>query len=300
MNQDRTDFISINLPSETATLKTVVMCFANPVSLSSVLRYGGVDAALLYQIWHNKFNPFFNCEKVRKQQQTFIEIMKANGVEVLLADQVSGCATQHYTRDIGFAIDDTFFCANPRRYYRKREIEGLESILPRFSKVARLEKGAIEGGDVIVDEQYVIVGLGEETNKEGVDCLKRKLKESGLDREVITIEFAHRGIIHLDTKFNIPAKGIGFIHTKSFKPESLKWLEKHFDLIEATDEETANIEINTFATSPRKVVMSERSERLASLLQSKGIETVLVDYSEVTKLPGSFRCTTLPVERTQQ
>ncbi len=300
MNQDKTDFISINLPSETATLKTVVMCFANPVSVSSVLRYRGIDTALLYQLWYNKFSPFFNCEKVRRQQQTFMEIMKDNGVEVLLADQVSGCATQHYTRDIGFAIDDAFFCANPRRYYRKRELEGLKSLLPRFSKVARLEKGSIEGGDVIIDERYVIVGLGEETNKEGVDCLRRKLKESGIDREIVEIEFAHRGIIHLDTKFNIPAKGIGFIHTKSFKPESLKWLENHFDLIEATDEETANIEINTFALSPRKVVMRERSERLASLLESKGVETILVDYSEVTKLPGSFRCTTLPIERVQQ
>lgn len=299
MNQDKTDFISINLPSEIATLKTVVMCFANPTSVSSVLRYGGIDSALLYQLWYNQFSLFFNCEKVCRQQQTFMEIMKANGVEVLLADQVSGCGAQHYTRDIGFAIDDIFFCANPRRYYRKREIEGLESLLRRFSKVARLEKGAIEGGDVIVDEQYVIVGLGEETNKEGVNCLRRKLKELGVDREIVTIEFTHRGIIHLDTKFNIPAKGVGFIHTKSFKPESLKWLENHFDLIEATDEETANIEINTFALSPRKVVMRERSERLASLLESKGVETILVDYSEVTKLPGSFRCTTLPVERVQ-
>ena len=300
MSQNKIDFISINLPSETATLKTVVMCFANPVSVSSVLRYGGIDAALLYQLWYNKFNPFINCEKVRRQQQTFMEIMKTNGVEVLLADQVSGCATQHYTRDIGFAIDDTFFCANPRRSYRKRELEGLERLLPRFSKIARLEKGAIEGGDVIVDEQYLIVGLGEETNNEGVDCLRRKLKESGIDREIVTIEFTHRGIIHLDTKFNIPAKGIGFIHTKSFKPASMKWLENHFDLIEVSDEETANLEINTFALSPRKVVMRERSERLATLLESKGVETILIDYSEVTKLPGSFRCTTLPVERVQQ
>lgn len=300
MNQDKTNTITVNLSSETATLRTVVMCFANPMSIRATLQYGGVDAALLYQLWHNKFNFFYNHEKVRKQQQLFMEVMKANGVEVLSADQVSGCATQHYTRDIGFAIDDTFFCANPRRYYRKRELEGIESLLPRFSKVARLERGAIEGGDVIiVDEQYVIVGLGEETNKEGVDCLRRKLKELGIDREIVTMEFTHRGIIHLDTKFNIPAEGIGLIHPKSFKPESLKWLENHFDLIEATDEETANIEINTLALSPRKVVMRERSERLASLLESKGVEPILIDYSEVTKLPGSFRCTTLPIVRAE-
>ncbi len=108
MNQGMTNPISIKLPSEIATLKTVVMCFANPVSVSSVLRYGGIDAALFYQIWYNKFSPFFNFEKVRGQQQTFMDILKANGVNVLLADPISGCATQHYTRDTGFAIDDIF------------------------------------------------------------------------------------------------------------------------------------------------------------------------------------------------
>lgn len=299
MDKNIPNTIAVNLPSETATLKTVVMCFANPISVSAIFKYGGVDAAFLYQLWHNKFNFFYNHEKICKQMQLFMEVMKNNGVEILLADQVSGCATQHYTRDIGFAIGDTFFFANPRRYYRRRELEGIEGLLPRFSKVARLEMGVIEGGDVIVDDRHVLVGLGEETDKEGVDCLRMKLNELRIDREIVTIEFTHRGIIHLDTKFNIPAKGIGLIHPKSFKPESLKWFENHFDLIEATDEETAHLEINTFTLSPRKVVMRERSERLASLLESKGVEPILIDYSEVTKLPGSFRCTTLPIERSE-
>ncbi len=296
MNKDQANIIEVNIPSETATLKRVVVCLANPISIYPILRYGLIDQAALYQLWHNRFS-FYNYRKVRLQQKAFMEVMEANGIEILLAYEVPGCNTQHYIRDIGFAIDDTFFFANPRRYYRKREIEGLRNLLPRFSKVIRLESGSIEGGDVIVDDYHIIVGLGEETDIEGIETLRKKLKELKIDREIITIEFTHRGIIHLDTRFNIPAKGIGLIHPKSFKKESLRWLENHFDLIEATDEEAVNIEINTFTLSPKKVVMQERSKHLASLLEAKGIETILIDYSEVTKLPGSFRCTTLPIER---
>jgi len=54
------DEIKINLPSEIDTLKTVVMCLANPVNISSVLTQGGIDIPLFYQLWHNKFNPFFD------------------------------------------------------------------------------------------------------------------------------------------------------------------------------------------------------------------------------------------------
>ncbi len=289
--------ISVNIPSETDTLKTVVMCSPNPSSVISAIRHGGIDTALFYQAVYNRFNVFYNQEKVFEQQRKFIDVLESNGVQVLLAEQIPNCSTQHYTRDIGFAIDDTFFCANPRRNYRKRELEGLKNLVPRLSKVARLENGVIEGGDVIVNEKNVIVGLSEETDRAGVDCLRKKLQEIGSEREVIAIEFSHRGIIHLDTKFNIPTKGVGVVHPKSFKQKSLRWLENNFDLIEATSDEAKHIEINTFSISPRKVVMRERSHRLASLLESKGVEIILIDYSEVTKLPGSFRCTTLPIER---
>jgi N-dimethylarginine dimethylaminohydrolase len=297
LNQGNTNSIPVNIPSEFATLRRVVMCLANTMSVFSFLRQGGFDIAAIYQLWRNKWAIIHHYQRVRQQQRAFIEVMERNGVEVLFAEAVPGCFTQHYTRDIGFAIDDTFFCANPRRHARQRELEGLRNLLPRFSKVARLENGTIEGGNVIVDEQYIIVGLGEETSKEGIDCLRRKCRELRIDRDIITLEFAHRGIIHLDTRFNIPSRGIGLVHPKSFKTESLKWLENRFDLIVATDEETANVEINTFALSPRKLVMRERSHRLALLLESKGIETILIDFSEVTKLPGSFRCATLPIER---
>jgi len=297
MNRENASPIPVNIPSEYATLKRVVVCLANPISVFSYLRQGGFDLATFYQMWHNRWALVHDHHRVRQQQNAFIEAMKTNGVEVLFAEAVPDSLTQHYTRDIGFAIDDTFFCARPRRRQRQREIEGLRNILPRFSRLVHLERGTIEGGDVMVDEQYVMVGLGEETSPEGLDCLRSSFKELQIDREIITLEFAHRGIIHLDTRFNLLSKGMGLIHPKSFKPASLRWLENHFDLIEATDRETANVEINTFSLSPRKVVMSERSHRLASLLESKGLEPILIDFSEVTRLPGSFRCTTLPIAR---
>lgn len=288
--------IPVHIPSETAPLKTMVMCLANPVSFLRDMKFGGFDVALLHQLRHNRF-AVYDFERARQQQSAFMDVMKANGVDVLLANPIPYCGTQHYTRDIGFAIGDVFFSANPRRPYRQRELDGLSDLLPRFTKTARLENGSIEGGDVLVDGSRALVGLGEETNREGAACLEKKLSELNMAREVIVLEFSHRGIIHLDTKFNIAAPGVGLIHPKSFKPVSLRWLENHYDLLEATDAEAANMEINTFALSPQKVVMSKTSRRLAALLEGRGIEPILLDYSEVTKLPGSFRCTTLPIER---
>lgn len=296
MTSVTSNIIPINLPSETAILKAVIMCLANPMSIGSFLKYGAIDKAALYQSLHNRWT-LYRYEKVRQQQENFIQVMRDHGVEVFLADNISDCASQHYIRDIGFAIDDVFFCANPRRYYRQRELQGLNRLLSRISRVIHLETGNIEGGDVLVDDEYIIVGLGEETNRAGAICLQNQLKEMGIERQVVILEFSHRGIIHLDTKFNIIAQRLGLIAPKSFTPQSLQWLEKHFDLIEVTDLEMTNLEVNTLTLSPNQVIMLKQSHRLSEILKSRGIEVIQVDYSEVTKLPGSFRCTTLPIYR---
>ncbi len=289
--------IAVGLPSETARLKTVVMCLANPMGILSFLWQGGFDLAALYQGWHNKWALTHNHRKVRQQQIALAELLQAQGVQVHWAERVTGCLTQHYTRDVGFAIDHTFFLARPRRRSRQRELAGLRNLLPRFSRVARLERGHIEGGDVMVDERYILVGLGEETSLEGVECLRSKLAQLGIKREVVTLEFAHRGVIHLDTRFNLVSRGVALIHPRSFARNSLRWLEGQFELIEATDQEARNVEINTLTLSAQKVVVQHTSHRLARLLEATGLEALKLDYSEVVRLPGGLRCTTLPVER---
>ena len=143
----------------------------------------------------------------------------------------------------------------------------------------------------------MIVALGEETDREGIACLKESLSKLGIKREIIVLEISHRGVIHHDTKFNIEAPNFGLIYSNSYKSSSLRWLEQHFDLVEVTPSEVANVEINTLSLSPERLIMLSRSHRLASILEAIGLEIIQVDYSEVTKLPGSFRCTTLPIKR---
>jgi N-dimethylarginine dimethylaminohydrolase len=77
----------------------------------------------------------------------------------------------------------------------------------------------------------------------------------------------------------------------------MRWFGEHFDLIPVTDEEALAVEVNAFALAPGVVVVAERSERIATELQVRGIEVIPIDYSEVTKIPGSFRCSTLPLAR---
>jgi N-dimethylarginine dimethylaminohydrolase len=288
--------MQVNVDSEIGALKKVILCYANPYKISFEEIRTGLLPSVLLQFFYNKFSPY-NYKIVQAEQQAFIKLLETHGVEVLLADNLESSSCQHYTRDIGFAIDDVFVVAKMGTPIRHKEKYAILKYTNQFSKVASITKGRIEGGDVMLHKNKVLVGLGEATNLEGIDNLKEILAANQINREVIPIHFSHRGIIHLDTKFNIVGENVAIISPKSFEKKSLRWFENHFDLIEATPAETRGICVNTFSISPTKVVMKQGSERLGKIISDKGITPIFVKYNEVTKLPGSLRCTTCPIER---
>jgi N-dimethylarginine dimethylaminohydrolase len=126
------------------------------------------------------------------------------------------------------------------------------------------------------------------------------LARLGSTREVVPLAFTTRGVIHLDTKFNLIAPDLAVLSRTSFEEKSLRWLENHFQLVDATPQETRDIHINTLGIGNGRLVMDVRAERLANVLRSRGVNPVLLDYSEIRCLPGSFRCTTLPLERASE
>lgn len=286
------DTIDVCVPSEYHPLEAVVMCLANPWTRTEF----ELDLPLLRQALRNDIRRY-DYLRVREQQQGLAEILHSHGVEVVWARPLGGIISQHYTRDPAFAIDDTLYVARPRRAARQREIPGLRDVLTRMSKVIWLDSGTIEGGDVIVDVDHVIVGLGEETNPAGVEALRYGLRHSG--RKVVVLGLAQGGAIHTDTLLNVVGPGLAIIHRNAFTPASLRWLDNHYDLIEVDEKQRRALSVNTFSINPTTVVTRD-DDRLAQSLRDHGMAVITHDYSEVTRLPGSYRCTTMPVRRTPE
>lgn len=279
--------------SEFGALQSVVMRHAGPVSLDLS---GALDPVLSRQRETSRWASY-SLGRVRAQQHRFIDLLRGRGVDVLLADQVPGSYGQHYTRDIGFVVDDVFVVSRLNSPRRQGEFAGVRHLVERFERVAYLDAGTIEGGDVMLHDGLVLVGLSEETSLAGVDALRYQLGRLGSDRKVWPIKFARAGIVHLDDHFNIVAPGVALVHPAVFDAAQMRWFGTHFDVIVVSTEEATAVEVNALALAPGVVVVAERSERIAAELDARGIEVIPVDYSEVTRIPGAFRCSTLPLAR---
>lgn len=233
---------------------------------------------------------------VRAQQDGLIRLLRSRDVEVILLDQAPGCSAQHFPRDLGFVIDDTLFMARLSSEHRQPEADALATLTAEVPNVVCLSAGTIEGGDVMLHTGAVLVGRSEETSSAGIDALQAELGEAGIDREVIPVLFAVHGIVHLDDHFNIIAPGTALIHSAVFTHPQLRWFEQNFDLIHVSDDEARAVQVNVLAIAPG-IVAAAGGERIAREMRDRGIEVLSVDYSEVTKVPGSLRCTTLPLTR---
>lgn len=239
----------------------------------------------------------YSPDTVRAQQDTLIHLLRSRGTEVTLLDEAPGCSVQHYPRDIAFVIDHVLVMARLNSEHRRPEADALAPLLTGVPHVVHLDEGTIEGGDVMLHTGAVLVGLGEETSPTGVRVLQRALAHHGVEREVRPIRFTVDGIVHLDDHFTIVAPDTALIHRDVFPPDQLRWFEQHFDLVDVSNDEARAVQANVLAIAPSTVVVAAGSDRIAAQLTARGLEVLTVDYSEVTRIPGSLRCTTLPLTR---
>ena len=287
--------LEVGVEADYHQLVSVVMCLAHvPPAFDDTNLES--DEALSRQLANNRFLPV-DIGLVREQQLAFAALMEARGIEVLWADPVPGATVQYYTRDIAFVIGDQFVVARSQRPGRQQELFGIRGICARIPSVCHLEAGRIEGGDVLVYEEVILIGLGEETNNVAIESLRFRLDQAGIGKPIKVLELQAEGVIHTDTKLSLVGRGVAIADPTAFTPASWAWLRERYDIIEATHEEVWDVQVNTLALSPNALAMTTTAKRLAREVEARGIEPVMVNYTEVVKLPGSLRCSTLPLHR---
>lgn len=290
--------ITISNPSDIAPLREVVVGPSKRFTWWDLV-WGSVrypDLASLRYVSNNRVQ-VPDHRIAQPQHAAFVQVLRDAGATVHTLEDLADVSIQLYPRDLAFAIDDTLFLARSRDPIRRKEQRALLPLLPELSRVERLDQGLIEGGDVIVTDDVVFVGLGEASNLSGVTALREGLRRVGSTREVVPIEFTSRGVVHLDTKFTIVGPQLAYVHSASLTPASRAHLAARFEIIEATDAEAHSLMVNTVALAPDRIVIDQRAVRLADALRANTIEPIVTDFSEVTKFPGGFRCATLPLRR---
>ena len=301
--------IKIKIENEYSQLKTVILGIANDIGEAPSI-FDTYDPRSLY---HVKNNTFPNETSLVKNVESFYNKLFKHNVKIIRPKNITNC-NQIFTRDLGFVISNIFFMSNivPARL---NEIQGIDNIIDKLDVgVIKLpEFMHIEGGDIVLHNDKLFIGtyldtnysslITARTNIESIEYLKKMIP----NLEIIPIEIKKsntnifENTLHLDCCFQTIGSDKAIICPDGFKnKEDYEFLIKLFgrkNVFLANSRESFMLVSNVFVISPEVIVSHVNFKRLNKWLEEKGILVEKVDYSDVSKMSGLFRCSTLPLCR---
>ncbi|QUG40840.1 hypothetical protein KD050_16310 [Psychrobacillus sp. INOP01] len=277
------DQSQIQCQSEYGTLQKVFLCEPQYMEIKEVIN----DVQKKY------VNNNIDRSLAISQHQIFEQTLRNAGVEVIKLRPSKEHPEQVFTRDIGFTLGNCLFIskmANPIR-------QGEEKILAQWMNehdisYKKLSTHSIEGGDVIIDGNRVFVGVSDRTCKNAVQALQRELP----DFEILPIPFNPK-YLHLDCVFNILSSNDALIYPDALDPKIVDRLSSMYHLIEVSESEQFSMGTNVLSIGHNRVLSLPINHEVNHQMREHGYQVLEVDFSEIIKSGGSFRCCSLPIMR---
>ena len=251
---------------------------------------------------------------MQREMLAVMAVFEKYEVEVFRPTVIENC-NQIFARDIAFVIDNKFIKSNilPNR---AEEYEALEILLNKINPddiIVLPEDCHVEGGDVILCDDYIFIGLytGSDysdyitarTNLQAAEAIQKLFPL----KTVKTFELRKsnsnplENALHLDCCFQPLGNGKALIHDQGFLDASdFEWLLNFFgkdNVFIATQQEMSQMYCNVFSISEHVVISEQNFTRLNTWLVAQGFTVEEVPYAEISKQGGLLRCSTLPLNR---
>ena len=303
--------MKLNIKNETGKLKSVVL--GQPKSMGPIPTLEeSYDAKSYHSIEHNIYP---KEEDIISEVSAFEAVLKKYDVEVLRPAIIKDY-NQVFARDVAFVIEDKMIISNVIKD-REDEQEAYRKIFEKveWRKIINLPETAhIEGGDVIVWNDYLFIGTcysedyrsfkTARTNEYAIEILKEYFPK----KRIIDLDLKkndkvpYEGVLHLDCTFNPVGKDKCIIYKNGFVDQN------DYELIidifgeencfHVTDEEMFEMNPNIFSISPEVVVSDHTFTRMNKHLRDDwGFTVEEIPYREVSKMGGLLRCSTMPLVR---
>ncbi|GAF64029.1 N-Dimethylarginine dimethylaminohydrolase [Bacillus sp. TS-2] len=264
-------------------LRSVILCEPTYMSIEEAIN----DIQKVYS------RENIDSKKAQSEHQELLKTLRNHDINVKIIPAHSDFPEQVFTRDIGFVIDYTLYAGKLKREIRQGEHEQFKEFLQSENIVFQeISEGTIEGGDVIINGDHIYIGNSSRTAKDSLMQIRRNHE----DKMIHLIEFDEK-YLHLDCVFNPISDKEALVFTDAISEESLLLLKEHFQFIEVSKEEQFQLAVNVLSIGNKQIIALPKNTLTNQQLIDRGYTIIEVDFSEIIKSGGSFRCVTMPLWR---
>jgi N-dimethylarginine dimethylaminohydrolase len=306
---------------------SVVLGFPEYGRLRRVLMHApGDELNLIKPASYHKylFEDAIDAVEFRRQHEELVETLRGEGVDVVLLESLLHSSPLFgltekspnlvYIRDTNTVTLQGNIGMRMRSPARRQEPRIVATALRRLDLGRLMEikpPGTMEGGDLIfLDQDTLLVGIGNRTNWAGLRQLQERTRGQGL-RTLIAVRLPP-WVTHLDGTMMIIDQDLAIVHREALNKPAMVFEEGEppkqrnpfsvlrncgFRLVEVTAYERQRRATNVITLGHKKLVGYSGNIRVRNMLTKEGVDFIEADGSELLRGGGGPRCMTAPLER---
>jgi dimethylargininase len=221
-------------------------------------------------------------DRVLAEHRAYVAALEAAGVAVETLPPLPEHPDSVFVEDPAFVLSEGAILLRPGAPSRFAEPATLAPALHRhFAQVAEVDEGFVDGGDILVLPDEILVGLSARTDESGARRFGALARDLGRRTRIVETP---PGLLHLKT-------GCALIDERTLiaVPALAPSFSGYEVLIPPADEAAA---ANLIRVNDR-ILIAAAFPRTAALLAARGLEVVGIDAAEIAKIDAGLSCMSL-------
>jgi len=217
-----------------------------------------------------------------RQHAAYCESLASCGVEVQTINVNDSLPDSVFLEDTALVLDEIAIVCVPGAASRQAEPAGIAAALSEFRELVRIERGTLEGGDVLRVGRTLLVGQSCRTSAAGIESLGEIVRRLGYQVRSVPVT----GCLHLKTACTALPDGRLLVNADWLDVSALEG----YDWIPVPQDDPWGA--NTLPIGDQVILPAARVVT-RSLIEQAGFATLPVDVSEFAKAEGSVTCMSL-------
>jgi dimethylargininase len=221
-------------------------------------------------------------ERVLAEHRAYAGALGEAGVAVEILPALPAHPDSLFVEDPAFVLPEGAILLRPGAPSRLAEAAALAPVLARhFEHVAEVDRGFVDGGDILVLPDVILVGLSSRTDPEGARRFVALVGELGRRARIVE---PPPGLLHLKT-------GCALVEEAAILAvPALAGLFPGYEVLRVPDGEAGAA--NLIRVNDR-VLMAAGFPRTAAMLEDRGLAPVPVAAAEIARIDAGLSCMSL-------
>lgn len=237
------------------------------------------------QLTHLKRVPI-DAAKASSQHAAYEKALTEARFELIRLPDLPEHPDAVFVEDTVILLDSNAVITRPGAASRADETSSSAAALSGLFELHRIERGFLDGGDVLRIGKRLYVGRSTRTNREGIAALAELIRPLGF--EVVEAEL--RDCLHLKSGATFAGDGVLLYNQRCVDPAQFTGV----DAVAVSPDEPAAANC---VRAGEHVIMPAGNPETVAMLRDRGFTVVEVDVSELQKAESGVTCMSLIDDR---